>query len=65
MSDEIDIANERADIERANLIATIRNKSQTITPTGCCLECDAPVAEGLRWCDNHCRDDWQRWNPEA
>ena len=65
MSDDIDIANERADIERANLIATIRSKAQTIKPTGCCLECGTPVAEGLRWCDNHCRDDWQRWNPEA
>ena len=26
--------------------------------TGRCLNCDAPVAPGLRWCDAECRDEW-------
>ncbi|MDR1646826.1 MAG: hypothetical protein LBR88_02170 [Zoogloeaceae bacterium] len=27
--------------------------------TGFCLNCGAPLAQGLRWCDTDCRDDWQ------
>lgn len=28
--------------------------------TGHCAFCGEPVADGLRWCDTDCRDDWQR-----
>ena len=28
--------------------------------TGACLWCDAPLADGRRWCDTDCRDDWER-----
>ena len=30
-----------------------------------CIECGKHIAQGLRWCDKDCRDDWQRWNPGA
>ena len=30
-----------------------------------CIECGNHIAQGLRWCDKDCRDDWQRWNPGA
>lgn len=26
---------------------------------GHCLNCDAPLAAGLRWCDAACRDEWE------
>lgn len=26
---------------------------------GCCLNCDAPLAPGRRWCDAACRDEWE------
>lgn len=32
--------------------------------TGHCLNCDARLAVGLRWCDVNCRDDWQRVQPK-
>jgi len=28
-------------------------------PTGVCIYCGEPVTEGLRWCDQECRDDWE------
>lgn len=29
-------------------------------PNGYCWNCDQDVADGLRWCDVHCRDDWEK-----
>lgn len=26
---------------------------------GTCLNCGEPLAVGMRWCDEYCRDDWQ------
>ena len=26
---------------------------------GACLNCGAYLGDGLRWCDQDCRDDWQ------
>ncbi len=28
--------------------------------TGQCLSCDAPVGPAQRFCDGHCREDWER-----
>ena len=28
--------------------------------TGFCLNCDARLREGARWCDANCREDWQK-----
>lgn len=63
MSDEIDRAQDQEAMQREAAIASARNKSHTISATGKCLECNKPLPEGMRWCDNYCRDDWQRWNP--
>jgi hypothetical protein len=27
---------------------------------GACYYCGALLKDGRRWCDAHCRDDWQR-----
>jgi hypothetical protein len=35
-------------------------KPEAPTATGYCLNCDAHISPGLRWCDVHCRDDWQK-----
>ncbi len=57
MADIIDIANERAAIyEKA---ALSQRKPEGPDATGECLNCEAPLAPGVRWCDQHCRDDWQ------
>lgn len=65
MADEFDIASENEQIAREVAIADIQNKPPAAIAIGECLECQAPVAEGMRWCCPECRDDWQRWNPEA
>lgn len=48
---------EEMDRERA---LKMRDRGPTIAATGECLNCEAPVADGRRWCDADCRDDWQR-----
>ncbi len=35
-------------------------KPEAGAATGYCFNCDARLAPGLRWCDVHCRDDWER-----
>lgn len=53
-----DMASEREqqELERARAF----RKPVGPDPTGHCLYCGAPLAEGLRWCDVDCRDDWER-----
>lgn len=65
MSNELDIAAEREQIARDAAIADIQSKQPAAVATGKCLEFGAVLAASIRWCDNHCRDDWQRWNPGA
>lgn len=65
MSDEIDIASEREELDRAAHIADIQSRKPAAIATGLCLECSTPVEDGKRWCCPECRDDWERWNPEA
>lgn len=57
MSDNLDVASEREELERT-LAQTIRKPEGPIA-TGRCLFCDEIVDDGLRWCDNWCRDDWE------
>jgi hypothetical protein len=28
--------------------------------TGFCFNCDARLRQGLRWCDVHCKVDWEK-----
>jgi lipopolysaccharide biosynthesis regulator YciM len=65
MADELDLASDREQIARDKAVQVIQNKPLAATATGFCLECGEPVAEGVRWCCPECRDDWERWNPEA
>jgi len=68
MSDILDIASENEMVARAAAVSKIQNKPAAALATGYCLECGEPLidsVEGQRWCDKDCRDDWQRWNPEA
>jgi len=57
--DDADMA--QADIELAlkgQLSAVSRLDS--VAATGACLNCGEALAEGQRWCDSDCRDDWSR-----
>ncbi len=61
MADIADIANDRAD---TILDAAFHNHRASIQPpaaaTGKCLFCEEPVDAPRRWCDNDCRDGWER-----
>lgn len=63
--DELDLASDREQLACDKAVADIQNKPPAALATGECLECGEPVAEGVRWCCKECRDDWQRWNPQA
>jgi len=65
MTDQFDQASDREMLDREIAVSQARKLKTHIEPTGHCLECGEPVSDGKRWCDNFCRDDWQRWNPEA
>lgn len=55
-----DTATAREELDRD--LALKARKPPGPAATGFCLFCDADVAEGLRWCDSDCRDDWEREN---
>lgn len=63
-----DIYDQATDVEmRAREIAIQQSRTVKvlIKATGVCLECAEPVPDDVRWCCKDCRDDWQRWNPQA
>ena len=39
-------------------------KPEAAAATGFCFNCDARLHVGHRWCDVHCRDDWQKVQPK-
>lgn len=57
--DESDMATEKEMRDNAILIELARN-SPPLPSTGSCYNCADPVADGLRFCDTDCRDDWQK-----
>jgi hypothetical protein len=63
--DELDKASEQEQIARDKAIANIRNKQPKTLAVGSCLQCDCVLDGDNRWCSPTCRDDWQKWNPEA
>jgi hypothetical protein len=57
-ADLIDQANEAAELfTRA---ALSQRAPEGPAATGHCFNCDALLAAGLRWCDQHCREDWSK-----
>lgn len=46
--------------ERDRELALARRMPEGPLPIGVCLNCEERVADGLRWCDATCRDDWER-----
>lgn len=51
--------------ERDNAVRAASAKANAqVEAKGRCLFCSTPLKSGLRWCDAHCRDDWQKENPK-
>ena len=60
MADEIDKANESAEIE---LQARLSKRLPEVKPNGHCLNCEAKLANGKRlFCDAECREDYEHRN---
>jgi len=57
MADEIDRATDQWEIISAALIQNAGAFHVEFPVTGFCLNCQEPLAEGLRWCDKDCKDD--------
>ncbi len=61
--DVLDQATQAAENLVADGLAHVRRAAErfALAPTGFCLHCEAQVEDlTQRWCDQDCRDDWQR-----
>jgi hypothetical protein len=56
--DIIDQGNEAAETFRRSALS--QRKPEGPAATGFCLNCDARMAQGQRWCDVNCRTDWEK-----
>lgn len=56
--DIIDQGNAAAEIFRRSALS--QKKAEGPAATGYCLNCDMKLAPKLRWCDPHCREDWEK-----
>lgn len=61
-ADIIDAACEREEKDRERALECARQLCIALPATGSCYNCGEPMADGLRFCDVHCRDDWQKRN---
>ena len=60
MADEIYLASVRMDALIDGKIEQARRAVEASPAAiGECLNCQAELPQPLRWCDSHCRDDWQ------
>jgi hypothetical protein len=63
MSDQFDHATELEGIAREASIQAARNAKSLVVAKGECYNCGETLAPDVLFCDEHCRDDWQRRNP--
>ena len=58
MTDAIDKACEREQLDRDLAINSARSAGPEAPVTGHCLWCNAELTAQRRWCDAWCREDW-------
>jgi hypothetical protein len=58
VADEADQAAKREDDARAEALQ--RRRPEGPPAVGACHYCGELIRPGLRWCDEYCRDDWER-----
>ena len=56
MADEVDNAQDKAEIGLADAIRHARAGGPVATATGRCLHCDDITGDEQRWCGPECRD---------
>ncbi|QXO10346.1 hypothetical protein [Proteus phage vB_PmiM_ZX7] len=57
----IDRAQEEVERQLERSLQLARNQSVKYHAIGHCLNCEEPLADGMRWCDSDCRDDFLKW----
>lgn len=55
---------DRATVEEERFVEESLRRALKPVPTlqakGACYNCDEPLTDGTRFCDHHCRDDYER-----
>lgn len=61
--DDADITSQRAEYDHLYNLEVSKKKSGP-QEKGHCLNCgpDTPLPPGHRWCDQNCRNDWEKYN---
>lgn len=59
MPDELDRAQDHIEREEEMRRKYHEAHTHSVASTGKCLFCGKNLAEGVRWCDEDCRDDWE------
>lgn len=57
--DIFDMATAVEERDRALAIQAARKPVVSAKANGRCLNCNAQLEKGSRWCDGDCRDDWE------
>jgi hypothetical protein len=60
--DDIDRITEQTEIYQRAALYKSKRPTENAIATGCCLFCEAPLDDGIRWCGKECRDDWLKEN---
>jgi hypothetical protein len=60
MSDEIDMAQDHIEREEDMRRKYRKPAALEVDPTGSCLNCGEFLTGKERWCDQYCREDWQK-----
>lgn len=61
MADEIDIANERAEMLR-DMAINKKKPEPKLKAMGQCLTCGEHLEGTRRWCDADCRDEYEKFH---
>lgn len=59
MADPVDIAQDHIERQAPYLLAASKRPAGP-APTGRCHYCDETVADGMRFCDAECRDEYDK-----
>lgn len=60
MGDEIDLAQDHIEREEEMRRRYRQPAKLEALPTGECLNCGEHLEGEARWCDEYCREDWQK-----
>lgn len=60
MADEADLAKDLEEFALKQALAHRKGGGVNLAPRGLCYNCDEPLKEKKPFCDEACRDDWEK-----